>query len=155
MPTRAKPKSPLQGVNWPIEPFLVATLPLPPGINGSYNTNHGAQFFSSVELKQFKQDALMVLAYSTDKAVVKNWNVVDAIRISKQHIPLDFSIDFYFKTLWKRDIDGGIKAVQDVVFKYLDLNDNLVVRLPIEKWADRDNPRCEISVRVCTERIGE
>jgi len=43
--------------------------------------------------------------------------------------------------------------VQDVVFKYLGLNDNLVVRLPIEKWADRDNPRCEISVRVCTERI--
>src|SRR5712675_2635370 len=153
MPTRAKPKSPLQGVTWPTEPFLVATLPLPPGINGSYNTNHGAQFFSSVELKQFKQDALMVLAY--DKAVVRNWNAVDAIRISKQHVPLDLSIDFYFKTLWKRDIDGCIKAVQDVVFKYLGLNDNLVVRLPIEKWADASNLRCEISLSVCLERINQ
>src|SRR5437764_15023076 len=108
MPTKAKPKSPLQGVEWPTEPFLVAMLPLPPGINASYKTNYLSQFHASNALKQFKKDAEMTLVYSFD--VMCDFNIVDAIKASKNKIPLSVDIDFYFKTLWLHDVDGCIKA---------------------------------------------
>lgn len=165
MPTRAKPKpSPLQGVAWPVEPFLVATLPLPPGVNASYKTvnfkvQNGDKKGTWVRrpgatpaLEQFKEDA--ILSFYTDKHLW-NWDAISRIKDSKKKVPLAATIRFYFKTLWLHDVDGCIKAAMDAVFKYIGLNDNTVVRLKIEKLADRENPRCEISLSVCLERIGE
>lgn len=166
MPTRAKPKpSPLQGVTWPMEPFLVATLPLPPGVNASYKTvnfkvqngdkkgNWVRRPGATPELKQFKEDALNILTYSKDTK--GNWPIASAICASKKKIPLTVAIDFYFKTPWLRDVDGCIKAAMDAAFKYLELNDNAVVDLHVRKFVDKENPRCEISLSVCLERIHE
>lgn len=147
--TKAK-MSPLQGVVWPVEPFFVAALPLPPSVNGSYKTNHSAQFFSSSEKKQFEHDANFVLATG-----LYDRGTIEAIQNNKDSIPLTVTLCVYFKTLWKRDIDGVIKSIQDVCFKKLELNDNRVVRLNVEKYADKDNPRCEISISVCLDRIGK
>jgi crossover junction endodeoxyribonuclease RusA len=126
--------STLQGV------LLRATLPLPPGINASYKTGNG-KFYGSSELKQFKEEAHYVLV-----ACGFNNPVIDEIKASKRKVPLTLQIDFFFETLYKRDVDGGVKAVQDAVFQPIGLNDNLVKRLIVEKHADRDNPRCEVSL---------
>jgi Holliday junction resolvase RusA-like endonuclease len=165
MLARAKPKqSPLQGAAWPSEPFLVATLPLPPGVNASYKTvnfkvQNGDKKGTWVRrpgatpaLEQFKKDAENILVYSSSD-VTADLDVVEKIKASKKKIPLELFIKFYFKTLWLHDVDGCVKAAMDAVFKYLGLNDNTVVTLFVDKFADRDNPRCEISLSVCLERI--
>jgi len=150
MPT--KTKSPLQGVAWPLEPFLVATLPLSPSVNGSYKTNGNAQFFASTDLKQFKENA--TLSLYLDKHLW-DWDIIRAIKESKVKIPLIMTMDFHFKTLWLRDLSGPIKATEDALFDYIGLNDRLVVDMHPRKFADKENPRCEISLSVCVERIGE
>src|SRR5260370_862742 len=135
MPTRAK--SPLQG-----EPFLVATLPPSPSVNGSYKTNSNAQFYASESLRQFKEDA--VLALCADRCFF-DWDVIDAIKASKVKVPLTMVMDFYFRTLWLRDLSGPIKASEDALFDFIGLNDRLVVDLQAKKFVDRENPRCEIN----------
>lgn len=145
-----KSPSTLQGVV--TEPFFTATLPLPPGINASYGMGTGSgknQFFSTVVLKQFKQEAGYLL--SQQKIDNLNEAIFASVKTSKRKVPLTLTMDFYFKTLWKKDEDGGIKIVQDMVFKALGLNDNLVKRLIVEKHADRENPRCEISLSCWVE----
>lgn len=150
MPARAKPKSTLQGVDWPTEPFVVTTLPLSPSVNGSYKTNGNAQFYASEDLKQFKQDAPIAL-YLDRRSW--DWDTICAINASKVKIPLTLVMDFYFKTPWLRDLSGPIKATEDALFEYIGLNDRLVVDLHAEKFVDKENPRCEISLYVCTERL--
>ena len=153
MSTRTK-QSPLQGVEWPTEPFFKATMPLPPGLNSTYKTGKGI-FYSSAESKAWKEEALVHLNAFKNA----NHKIVGAIFHSgtkfggNRKVPLELHIDFYFPTLWKRDVDGGIKIVQDIVFKALNLNDNLVKRLIVEKHADASNTRCEISLSVCLERM--
>jgi hypothetical protein len=48
-----------------------------------------------------------------------DWALINALRVSKRKVPLQMEIKFFFKSLWKCDIDGGIKAVQDAVFQRL------------------------------------
>ena len=146
----ATTKSPLQRVEWPVEPFFSAAFPLSPSVNGSFETNHSAQFYGSPALKQFKKDAKTVLSAQRAK---QNWSVINAMKESKDKIPLAMDITFFFPTLYRRDCSGPVKAAEDAVFDFIGINDNRVVRIVNEKYADRDNPRVEVSVRVCTERI--
>jgi Holliday junction resolvase RusA-like endonuclease len=128
-----------------------ATLPLPPGINASYKTvtfktkdgrlvqRPGA----TPELEAFKQSAHFALL---ERGI--NWPLIHMVQSSKTKIPLAVTIDFYFPTLWKRDIDGGEKAAIDAVFNYIGLNDNLIVDKHTRKFVDRDHPRCEVSLSI-------
>ena len=120
-----------------------ATLPLPVGVNGSYKTGKG-KFYGSDELHAFKEEAHYVLQ---QKGII-DWVSIKEVKYSKKKIPLAATIDFYYPTLWKRDIDGGEKAAIDAVFTYIGLNDNLIVEKWTRKLVDRDNPRCEISVAI-------
>jgi len=136
------------------EPFFKATLPfLPPGINHSYRIiriGRSHTLAASTDLKDFKDQStkfLLLHQYSTD------WAVVQAISASKQKIPLSAQLCFYFPTLWKRDLDGGEKHLVDVVFEFFKscghkINDTCIVDKHSHKFADRANPRCEISLRV-------
>jgi hypothetical protein len=155
--TRSK-ASTLQGVVWPSEPFFVATLPLPPSVNKSFNirnmtTKQGKQahaLMATKALKDFKEEAYYKL-----KNVQRNDVVIEAIKASKIKIPLAWCLTFYFDTLWRRDASGAIKAAEDAAFDEIGINDNRVVRFSGEKHADRDNPRCEIAISVCLDRIGK
>jgi hypothetical protein len=151
-----KTKSPLQGVEWPVEPFFVATMPLPPSVNASFDirkmkTKQGEYahaLMATKALEDFTEEAYYKL-----RNVKRNDDTINAIKASKVKIPLAWHLDFYFNTLWKRDASGAIKAAEDAAFYEIGINDNRVVRFSGEKYVDRDNPRCEISIRVCTERI--
>lgn len=153
-----KPKSPLQGVEWPVEPFFKATMPLPPSVNASFDVRkmktkqgkYAHALMATKALADFKEEAYYKL-----KNVQRNEAVIEAIKASKAKIPLVWHLDFYFDTLWRRDASGAIKAAEDAAFKEIGINDNRVVQFSGAKYADRDNTRCEISIRVCTERMGK
>jgi Holliday junction resolvase RusA-like endonuclease len=140
-------------------PFLSATLPLPPSVNGSYRivqvpgqtTIKGNKTIrlvnrlgSTPELESFKYEAAIALQQDS----ILDDLIVESIRASSKKIPLRIIMRFYFPTMWLRDIDGGIKAVQDACFLHLGMNDNQVVQLVTEKFADKANPRCEVEISI-------
>ncbi len=130
------------------EPFLVARLELPPGINQSYkivkNQKLGyAMLAHSPEGKQFLHDAALLLSQAR-----RNDVLIEAIRNSKEHVPLSVELKFFFLTWWRRDVDGGIKIALDAVFNYLRLDDRLVTDLHARKLVDAEFPRLEVSVAV-------
>ena len=136
-------------IEYQMRAFFAGTIPLPPGINASYKRvtykNKDKELIhtlgSSDELNQFKSDAALLLTQG-----YHDWSSINAIRQSKRKVPLKMNISFYFKNIWRRDIDGGIKAVQDAVFQHLELNDILVVKLVVNKFESQDNPRCAVEL---------
>lgn len=131
--------------------IVTVALPLPPGINASYKTGRG-KFYGSPELARFKDEAHYALVQQTDRI---DWVVIQDIQERHGKTPLTAVIDFYYPTLWRRDIDGGEKAVIDAVFKHIGLNDNLIVEKYTRKFVDRDRPRCEISVAISGISLGK
>lgn len=172
MPTRAKPKpSPLQGVAWPVDPFYKIVVPfLPPGINHSYKiikikTKLGKwahTLADSDESKEFKTNVAAYLGVYQG-IVIADWGwikIISELSAGKYKVPLVADIKFYFPTLWKRDLDGCEKHVIDSTGKFLKLegfniNDNTIVEKRTRKFVDASNPRCEISLSVCVERINQ
>lgn len=134
------------------QPFFRAELPLPPGVNASYKIvqietrEKSYRRLAHTQVgQQFENDAAKKLLQSTiDK------DVLYAIQSAQKKIPLHVAIRFYFPTMWRKDVDGGLKAVIDVVFRYLHLNDNLIVRLEASKEMDAKRPRVEVEVFCCT-----
>jgi Holliday junction resolvase RusA-like endonuclease len=127
-------------------PILRAALPLPPGINHSYKIvriGKAHRLAATPELKAFKDEARLRL-YQQDAQL--DWPTISAIRASKNKIALQATITFFLSTLWKTDVDAGIKAVIDASFDYMSLNDNLLVYLVTKKRTDAENPRCEIVI---------
>ena len=104
------------------------------------------------ELQQFKKDAATVLSgQRMTQGQQAIWSAIKE-REAKQHYqPLAVAITLYFSTLWKRDIDGGVKSAQDAVFTRLELNDSRVVDLHVRKHVDAFNPRCEVVVGLFEE----
>lgn len=138
-------------------PFFSAVLPLPPGINSSYEivrckTKEGKwahRLAATTELKAFKENATEILNGMPIEEFSRNTiNTLQYVNRPgiKNKTPLLIEIAFFFKTMWKNDWDGNIKAVQDAVFSHLGLSDVTVTDANIKKRADRNNPRCEISV---------
>lgn len=123
-----------------------AEISLPPvGINHSYQPIRRGAGLSLVLTEaaiQFKADAALLLTRGEH-----DFAMINAIRNAKIKVPLAVELTFYFPTMWKRDLDGGIKIALDAVFHHLDLNDNQVVRLIANKEVDEKNPRLEIVVR--------
>lgn len=171
MPTRAKSKSPLQGVAWPQYPFYKIVVPfLPPGINHSYDirklkTKKGKwahTLMDSKEAREFKDNVAEYLDFNQGIEIV-DWDwikVISEFSSGENKVPLVADIKFYFRTLWLRDLDGCEKHIIDAAGKFLKLgnvpiNDNTIVKKQTEKFADALNPRCEISLSVCLERIHE
>jgi crossover junction endodeoxyribonuclease RusA len=140
------------------EPFLQATLPLPTSTNASRVPVNG-RLISSRELKQFKSDAHMLLIKTVldmpdeDKSEylrIKNM-VLAASKTRNKKIPIALDITAYLETLWRRDTSNFIKALEDVVFEHMGINDNLVVDIHIRKEVDRAHPRVEIAIRIFEE----
>lgn len=142
MPTAIEPNTTHMTIVPGPRAFFAGRCDLPPGINGSYQPGSERNpIIGTEKLKQFKKDADLLLSQG-----YHDWTLINALRVSKRKVPLQMEIHFFFKSLWKCDIDGGIKSVQDAVFARLGLNDNLVVDLHVSKEADPENPRVEVEV---------
>ena|SRR6266568_5122077 len=126
----------------PMQAFFAGYMDLPPGINASYKPGSEEHpIVGTKELHQFKKDAALLLSQG-----YHDYSLINAIRESKRKVPLRVDLHFFFRTMWKQDIDGGIKACLDATFQRLELNDNLIVDLHVWKHADPIRQRAEIEV---------
>jgi len=59
---------------------------------------------------------------------------------------LALSIHFYFPTLLRRDLDGGLKIAQDALCEAMGINDNRIVEIHLFKALDREAPRLDCTL---------
>ena len=73
--------------------------------------------------------------------------------VSVQTLPglrLALDLRFYFVSILRRDIDGGLKITQDALCEALGINDNRIVEVSLRKNVDTAAPRMEVSLRETT-----
>lgn len=58
------------------------------------------------------------------------------------------TITFYFPTLLRRDLDGGLKITQDALCDALSTNDNRILEIHMTKNTDKNNPRIECTLAI-------
>ena len=126
------------------DPFcLTLTLPLPPSINHQYATVQGRRVLSSAG-RRFKshvgQEVLYLLARRRSPSSVQ----------PLQGLRLALDLRFYFVSILRRDIDGGLKITQDALCEALGINDNRIVEVSLRKNVDTAAPRMEVSLRETT-----
>ncbi len=119
------------------------TLPIPPSINRQYATVNGRRVLSATgrRYKGTVGQLLMTAASSSE------WHAF--LRAAQEH-SLTLTIHFYFPTLLRRDLDGGLKIAQDALCEAMSLNDNRVMEIHLYKALDRDNPRLECTLALAT-----
>ncbi len=101
--------------------MIILILPLPPSINATYKTGKGI-FYKSSEAKEWEK--------------IAGWTVKKTYKHNPLSSPIYVGIDFFFKT--KRDIDGGIKLILDLLQRQgVVVNDNLVEHLNVRKYVDK------------------
>ena len=122
---------------------LSMTLPIPPSINRQYATVNGRRVLSATgrRYKGTIGQLLMAAASSPE------WYAF--LRKAQEHC-LALSISFYFPTLLRRDLDGGLKIAQDALCEAMDLNDNRIMEIHLYKTLDRDNPRLECTLSLAS-----
>lgn len=117
---------------------VALTLPVPPSVNHQYATVNGRRLISSAGRAYKAQVGQLVwlkLAQSTHRAAL-------LARLQSEWLAL--SIQFYFASALRRDIDGGLKIAQDALCEGLGINDNRIVETHLYKHVDKDNPRIEV-----------
>jgi crossover junction endodeoxyribonuclease RusA len=125
--------------------LLRLTLPLPPGINEQYATVDGRRVSSQVA-RRFKQQVRRLLR-SLERQGVIGAELRDQLRQGY----LALSLDFYFTTPLKRDLDGGLKITLDALCENLNLNDNRVVDIHLTKHIDPLHPRLYVEMEALPE----
>ena len=115
---------------------LSLTLPLPPSINRQYATVNGRRVLSSTG-RRYKVTVGQLLMTAPSSS---EWTAF--LLKAREHF-LTLTIHFYFPTLLRRDIDGGLKIAQDALCEAMNLNDNRIMEIHLYKTLDRDNPRLE------------
>jgi crossover junction endodeoxyribonuclease RusA len=124
---------------------LSLRLPLPPGVNNQYATVNGRRILSA-EARRFKEEVgnrLQSLRFSG--------HLPDNLLVAFRAGYLSLFIDFYFATPMKRDLDGGLKVMQDALCESLGINDNRVVDIHLVKRIDPRNPRIEVQIETISE----
>ena len=138
-------------------PVCSFTLPLPPGLNGSYGvgtTQEGSsRIIATKALKRFKEDAVILLnnQFQLMSAFEREHISHMTILVKKQKLPLAVDMQVYLRDVWAMDVDACVKAAQDALFKKLGINDNHAFDLHVRKRQDISNPRCEMSVSLLEE----
>lgn len=142
--SRKKPKWPrrsteavLQGTCFSLtDNALSLILPLPPSINRQYATVNGRRVLSATG-RRYKVTVGQLLMTASSSS---EWPAF--LQKTHEHF-LILTIHFYFPTLLRRDIDGGLKIAQDALCEAMSLNDNRITEIHLYKTLDRDNPRLE------------
>jgi crossover junction endodeoxyribonuclease RusA len=119
---------------------LTLTLPVPPSINHQYATVNGRRLLSSTG-RAYKalvsRQVWLALTQSTTKTPFKTL---------LHTTPLALSIQFFFPSALRRDLDGGLKIAQDAICEGLGLNDNRIAEIHLYKHVDKTDPRIEVSL---------
>ncbi len=124
---------------------LSLALPVPPSINRQYATVNGRRVLSAAGRRYKQLVGQLLMAGAAPFA--SGWR--DFLRAARDR-RLALTIHFYFPTLLRRDIDGGLKITQDALCDAMTLNDNRIMELHLYKTVDRDNPRLECTLTLTT-----
>lgn len=121
--------------------LLRCVLLLPP-----VTTNHayrvaGRRVYKVPEMHTYQQDCLLLL-----HTAEQDQEALAHLRSSRQKIPLMVTMRFYLRTLWRRDLDNLAKLPLDALFAYLQLNDNRVTTLLLEKRRASEAAFLEVEV---------
>ena len=122
---------------------LSMTLPIPPSINRQYATVNGRRVLSATG-RRYKGTIGQLLMPAASSA---EWHAF--VRAAGEHY-LTLTIHFYFPTLLRRDLDGGLKIAQDALCEAMGLNDNRIMEIHLYKALDRDNPRLECTLALAS-----
>lgn len=108
-------------------------LPLPETTNHSYlSGRHG--WYKSTKAAAWEQKAAWIVKTTYKEEIIDEEDVI--VRI-------------YFYIKYRRDIDGGIKPVLDLLQRQgIYKNDSQVTSLYVKKFKDIQNPRCEVEVKL-------
>lgn len=124
-------------------PTLTFTLPLPPSFNSQYFTHRGHHTLTPWARRYRDAVTYRLLEMHWDDRLSDRF--LDAARGGH----LSLLLDFYFATPLRRDLDSGLKIVQDaVVTRGLGVDDARVVDVRLLKWIDPLHPRVEVSLDV-------
>jgi len=115
---------------------LRLVLPLPPSINHQYATVQGRRVLSRTG-REFK-----ALVADEMEGWLDEHPGVDVALFQRHYLAL--TITFYFASVLRRDLDGGLKIAQDALCEALGVNDNLVIEIHLSKRVDRHCPRIEV-----------
>ncbi|MCB0078694.1 MAG: RusA family crossover junction endodeoxyribonuclease, partial [Anaerolineales bacterium] len=115
------------------------TLPLPPGVNNQYVTLKNRRRVLSRESQRWKDAARREL-----EVMRFDGRLSEAFVARAQRGYLSLFVDFYFESPLRRDLDGGLKILQDTICEALALNDNRVVDIHLVKRIAPLNPRVEV-----------
>lgn len=122
---------------------LSMTLPIPPSINRQYATVNGRRVLSATG-RRYKVTVGQLLMTAPSSS---EWTAF--LQKAQEHF-LTLTIHFYFPTLLRRDIDGGLKIAQDSLCEAMNLNDNRIMEIHLYKTLDRDNPRLECTLALAS-----
>ena len=121
---------------------LRLVLPLPPSINHQYATVQGRRVLSRTG-REFK-----ALVADEMEGWLDEHPGVDVALFQRHYLAL--TITFYFASVLRRDLDGGLKIAQDALCEALGVNDNLVIEIHLSKRVDRHCPRMEVQLTALT-----
>lgn len=130
-------------------------LPLPPSVNHQYTERDGRRVLSR-EARHYKnhlQRAFKRLK-ATGKLQLKPFETFQFSLLgdfndsstSPNETFLQLRLEFFFKTQQRRDLDNGLKIVQDLVCEAFGVDDRNVVAVELVKRVDAQNPRLEVTV---------
>lgn len=124
-------------------PTLAFTLPLPPSFNQQYFTNRGYHVLTPWSRRYRDAVAFQLLQM--------HWRdrLGDEFLAAAAQGYLSLFLRYYFASPRRRDLDGGLKIVQDaVVTRGLGVDDSRVVDVRLLKGVDPTRPRVEVSVDI-------
>jgi crossover junction endodeoxyribonuclease RusA len=122
-------------------PTLRFTLPLPPSFNQQYFTHTGRHVLTPWSRRYRDAVAYRLLDMHWDD------RLSDAFLAAAARQQLSLLLRFFFETPLRRDLDSGLKIVQDaVVTRGLGVDDSRVVDLRLLKQIDPLRPRVEVEV---------
>ncbi len=119
--------------------FLV--LPVPPSINRQYATVNGRRVLAAAGRHYKRMVGQLLMASTTSSS--PTWH---SFRRQAQECALTLTIHFYFPTLLRRDLDGGLKITQDALCEAMNINDNRIMEIHLYKTLDPDHPRLECTL---------
>lgn len=117
---------------------LALVLPLPPSINHQYATVHGRRVLSRSG-REYKALVAEAIEIWQERYALSE----ETLAVFGRHY-LALTVTFFFTTALRRDLDGGLKIMQDALCEAIGVNDNLVVEIHLHKRVDRLNPRTEL-----------
>jgi len=129
-------------------------LPLPPSINHQYTERDGrwvlsreARHYKTHLQKAFKRmKAAGKLQLKPSETPLLSLFDGESTFQTPREVFLQLRLEFFFKTPQRRDLDNGLKIVQDLVCEALGVDDRNVVAVELIKRVDAQNPRLEVTV---------